>query len=226
MKPRVAILISGRGSNMAALARSARDGVLAGQCDIVAVISSRPGAPGLDKARELGLETVALDARALGKDAYDDALLAALENCRADVVVLAGYMRILSPRIIAAYRGRILNIHPADTRVHQGLGGYDWAFENKHSSTKITVHLVDEGLDTGTILAQRDVDLRGADTLAEVERRGLAVEHALYPEALKGCLQGFGVQGSGFKTRNPVHPVHPVILSTPAVSSFVFQHAP
>jgi phosphoribosylglycinamide formyltransferase 1 len=217
--PRAAILISGRGSNMVALAQSARDGVLAGQCEIAAVISSRPGAAGLEKARELGLETVALDARALGRDAYDDALLAALENCRADVVVLAGYMRILSRRIIAAYRGRILNIHPADTRLHQGLGGYGWAFENKFPSTKITVHLVDEGLDTGTILAQRDVDLRGADTLAEVERRGLAVEHALYPQALKCYLQGFGVQGSGFKTRNPVDPVHPVILSTPAVSS-------
>jgi phosphoribosylglycinamide formyltransferase 1 len=188
VKSRVAILISGRGSNMAALAQSARDGVLAGQCDIVAVISSRPAAPGLEKARELGLETVALDARALGQDAYDDALLAALENCRADVVVLAGYMRILSRRIVAAYRGRILNIHPADTKLHQGLGGYDWAFENQLSSTQITVHLVDEGLDTGPVVMQREVDLRGADTLAEVERRGLAVEHALYPEAMNTFL--------------------------------------
>ena len=188
MKPRMAILISGRGSNMVALAQAARSGVLAGRCEIAAVISSHPGAPGLEKAQELGLETVALDARALGKEAYDDALLAALEKCRADIIVLAGYMRILSPRVVAAYRGRILNIHPADTKRHQGLGGYDWAFAQKLPATKITVHLVDEGLDTGEILAQREVDLRGADTLAEVEHRGLAVEHQLYPEALKTFL--------------------------------------
>lgn len=192
MSPRVAILISGRGSNAVALAQSARTGALAGCCEIAAVISSRPAAPGLEKARELGLETVALDARALGKDAYDDALLAALGSCRADVVVLAGYMRILSPRVVARYRGRILNVHPADTALHQGLGGYDWAFARKMPSTKITVHLVDEGLDTGTILAQREVDLRGAHTLEEVERRGLAVEHELYPEALLGYIINHG----------------------------------
>ncbi len=207
MTPRVAILISGRGSNMAALAQSARDGVLAGHCEIAAVISSRPGAAGLDKARELGLETVALDARALGQDAYDDALLAALETCRADVIALAGYMRLLSPRIIGAYRGRILNIHPADTKLHQGLHGYDWAFANKLPATKITVHLVDEGLDTGNILAQRDVDLHGATTLAEVERRGLTVEHELYPEALRDFLQVFRSQDSGVRMIDPEYPV-------------------
>lgn len=186
--PRVAILISGRGSNMVALVQAVRGGVLAGCCEIAAVVSSRPGAPGLERARKMGLAVFALDARGMAKDAYDDALLAVLENGRADVVVLAGYMRILSPRVVAAYRGRVVNIHPADTAVHQGLHGYEWAFERRLPSTKITVHLVDEGLDTGAVLAQREVDLRGADTLEEVERRGLAVEHELYPEALKQFL--------------------------------------
>ena len=181
---RVAILISGRGSNMLALAQAVQQGVLAGRCEIAAVISSRPGAPGLVLARERGLETVALDARGLGRDAYDDELLGALERCHADIVALAGYMRMLSPRVVARYRGRILNIHPADTAQHQGLHGYEWAFAQRLPATKITVHLVDEGLDTGRVLAQREVDLRGAETLAEVERRGLAVEHALYAEAL------------------------------------------
>ena len=188
MIPRVAILISGRGSNMVALVESVGNGALAGCCEIAAVIASRPGAPGLARAKERGLAVFALDARGMAKDAYDDALLAVLENCRADVVVLAGYMRILSPRVVERYRGRILNIHPADTSEHQGLHGYDWAFENRRPETKITVHLVDEGLDTGAVLAQREVDLRGAKTLEEVERRGLAVEHELYPEALKEFL--------------------------------------
>jgi phosphoribosylglycinamide formyltransferase-1 len=188
--PRIAILISGRGSNMEAIARQVLGGALAGRCAIAAVIASRPNAPGLALARELGLETLALDARGMGRDAFDDALLAALERHRVDVVVLAGYMRILSPRVVARYRGRIVNIHPADTAAHQGLGGYEWAFAQKLPSTKITVHLVDEGLDTGAVLAQREVDLRGAETLAEVERRGLAAEHALYPEAISHYLKG------------------------------------
>jgi phosphoribosylglycinamide formyltransferase 1 len=210
MKPRVAILISGRGSNMAALAQSARDGVLAGHCEIAAVISSRPGAPGLEIAREMGLQTVALDARALGKEAYENALLAALETCRADVVALAGYMRILSARVVAAYRGRILNIHPADTKLHQGLHGYDWAFENKLPATKITVHRVDEGLDTGALLAQRDVDLRGANTLAEVERRGLVAEHLLYPQVLKTFLTTNFTNGNRPSPVNPEPSCNPV----------------
>ena len=122
---------------------------------------------------------------------------------RADVVVLAGYMRMVTPRIVEAYRGRMLNIHPADTRLHQGLNGYGWAFEQKLPSTRITVHLVDEGLDTGAILAQREVDLRGADTLAEVERRGLAVEHELYPETLRTFLT---TNYANFTNHNPVNP--------------------
>ena len=188
MTPRVAILISGRGSNMVALANSIRDGALTGCCEIAAVISSHPNAPGLALAQEMGIETLALNARGMGKEVYDDALLAALESRAVDVVVLAGYMRMLLPRVVACYRGCILNIHPADTTKHQGLHGYEWAFENRLPATKITVHLVDEGLDTGTVLAQRHVDLRGADTLEEVERRGLATEHELYPEALKEFL--------------------------------------
>ena len=207
MISRVAILISGRGSNMVALAQQVRAGSLTGLCEIAAVISSRPGAPGLALARELGLPTVALDARGLSQEAYDDALLAALETCRAEIVVLAGYMRILSPRVVARYRGRILNIHPADTAAHQGLGGYDWAFAQKMPSTKITVHLVDEGLDTGAVLAQREVDLRGADTLVEVERRGLSAEHVLYSEALKTFLTTKYTNGSNLLDSPP--PLNP-----------------
>lgn len=191
---------------MVALAQSARDGVLAGHCEIAAVISSRPGAPGLEVARAMGLETVALDAKGMDREAYEQALLAALAKARADFVALAGYMRVLAPRIVEAYRGRILNIHPADTKLHQGLHGYDWAFEQKLSATKITVHLVDEGLDTGAILAQREVDLRGADTLEEVERRGLEVEHELYPKALKTFLTTNHTNITNGNRPNPEHP--------------------
>ena len=94
-------------------------------------------------------------------------------------------MRILSPLFIRAYRNRIINIHPADTAQFQGLGAYVWAWENGLQETKITVHFVDEGIDTGPVIGKETVDLRGAQSLEEVERRGLAVEHRFYSEMLR-----------------------------------------
>jgi phosphoribosylglycinamide formyltransferase-1 len=94
-------------------------------------------------------------------------------------------MRILSPLFVSEFRGRIVNIHPADTRKHRGADGYEWAQRNKLLTTVITVHLVDEGLDTGPILAQADVDLKGAVTITDIKQRGLAVEHQLYSTALR-----------------------------------------
>jgi phosphoribosylglycinamide formyltransferase-1 len=98
-------------------------------------------------------------------------------------------MRILSPVLVNAFPKRIINIHPADTTAHQGLHGYEWAWENKLPETKITVHFVDEGLDTGSIIAQEIVDLRGVTSLEEVEARGLAIEHKLYSKTLSELLQ-------------------------------------
>jgi len=181
-KQRIAILISGRGGNMEAIVRNVREGSLRDCCEVLLVVSSRADAPGLGRASALGFPIASLDAKGA---LLDKKLLALLEPLRLDWLVLAGWMRILSPAVIRRYPERIVNIHPADTRAHQGLGGYRWAFERKLESTSVTVHLVDEGLDTGRILAQRSVDLRGAKSLADVEQRGLAVEHALYSEALR-----------------------------------------
>jgi phosphoribosylglycinamide formyltransferase-1 len=189
-KQRVAILISGRGSNMVALAEQARSGVLADCAEVVVVASNKPEAAGLAKAQALGLETAALSAAGKRRSIFDAELLQLLERFAPDWIVLAGYMRILTPRVVRRYPGRIVNIHPADTREHQGLHGYDWAWENRLPSTRITVHVVDEGLDTGPILAQREVDLRGAQSLEEVERRGLAVEHGFYAEVLRDLFTG------------------------------------
>ena len=91
---------------------------------------------------------------------------------------------------IARYRNTIINIHPADTALYQGIHGYEWAFQKKLEATQITVHFVDEGVDTGQVLAQREVDLRGAKTLEEVEHRGLRVEHAFYSEVLRDVFTG------------------------------------
>jgi phosphoribosylglycinamide formyltransferase-1 len=107
-----------------------------------------------------------------------------LEGYEFDYIILAGYMRMLSADFVANFPHKIINIHPADTTQHQGLHGYEWAFENHLEETKITIHFVDVGLDTGKIIAQKTVDLKGAKTLEEIEQRGLAVEHQFYPETL------------------------------------------
>ncbi len=185
---RLAVLLSGRGSNMLALLEATKTGVLHGLAEVVVVFSNKPDAPGLAFAAEQGCPTAALPSQGRKRETFDAEAAALLQQYQPDLVVLAGYMRILSPAFIQPFAGRILNIHPADTQQHQGLHAYEWAFENQLPETKITVHLVDEGLDTGPILAQQTVDLRGADTLAEVERRGLAVEHDLYAKALAGLI--------------------------------------
>ncbi|MDB5233940.1 MAG: purN [Hymenobacter sp.] len=183
-KARLAILLSGRGSNMLALVEATKTGSLQGLAEVAVVFSNKPDAPGLVSAAALGCPTAVLPSQGRQRQAFDAEAAALLQQYRPDFVVLAGYMRILSSAFIQPFTGRILNIHPADTHQHQGLHAYEWAFENRLQETKITVHLVDEGLDTGPILAQQTVDLRGADTLAEVERRGLTVEHKLYAQTL------------------------------------------
>ena len=186
---RLAILLSGRGSNMLALLEATKTGVLQGVAEVVVVFSNKPDAFGLEAAAALGCPIASLPSQGRKREAFDAEAAQLLQQYQPDLVVLAGYMRILSPAFIQPFAGRIINIHPADTHQHQGLHAYEWAFENKLPETKITVHLVDEGLDTGPILAQQTVDLRGADTLAEVERRGLAVEHELYARTLAELIQ-------------------------------------
>jgi len=188
MSARIAVLISGRGSNMSAIARSTQVGLLHGRCSIVSVVSNRVDAPGLAVAEELGLETGVVPSAGLDTDAYGRRLLEALRPLAPDVVILAGFMRYISAEMVAEYPDRILNIHPADTRAYQGPDGYGWAYERRLPTTWITVHRVDAGIDTGAIVAQAEVDLRGAKSLDEVVARGLIVEHELYPEALAQIL--------------------------------------
>ena len=189
-KQRLAILLSGRGSNMVALVEAMRHGVLREVAEVAVVFSNHPDAPGLATAATLGCPTASLASEGRKRSEFDAEAVRILQTYQPDYVLLAGYMRILSPSFVRAFTGRIINIHPADTHQHQGLHAYEWAFENHLPETKITVHLVDEGLDTGPILAQAPVDLRGADTLAEVERRGLAVEHRFYAETVVNLLTG------------------------------------
>jgi phosphoribosylglycinamide formyltransferase-1 len=189
-RKRVAILISGRGSNMEAILRRAVEGELGRVCEVALVFSDRDQAAGLATARSYGIPTAVLGAQGKDRVSFDQGLVELLDPYRLDYLVLAGYMRLLSTVVVDRYRSRIVNIHPADSRLYQGLHGYRWAFEQGLTQTLVTVHLVDEGMDTGPILGQAEVDLRGAETLEEVERRGLAVEHAFYGRVLEDLFTG------------------------------------
>lgn len=189
MKKKIAIFISGRGSNMKAIVEQCQNGILKDLAEIVLVFANKENAAGLQFAQEAGLEVQWIESKGLKRTTFDQKVITLLENYQLDYIVLAGYMRILSSAFVQAYPKRIINIHPADTTAHQGLNGYGWAFENKLSATKVTVHYVDEGLDTGSIIAQHIVELDGAETLEEVERRGLAVEHQFYSKTLQGIFE-------------------------------------
>jgi len=182
---RAVIFISGRGSNMQAVVKAWQSGVLQGRCQIAGVFSNRSTAAGLASAHALGLPTTVCEAvPGQSREDYDREVLQKIAAWKPQVIILAGFDRVLSPVLVNAYRDRILNIHPADPAVFRGLHGYRHAFENGLAKTRATVHLVDEGVDTGRILDYAEIDLVGAGDLAEVEARGLAIEHELYPRAL------------------------------------------
>jgi len=174
---------------MEAIAEEVRNGVLRGICEIVLVFSNRPSAPGLESANERGLRTACIPSKGKSREAFDREVLDLLKLYTPDYIVLAGYMRLLSSVLLRAYPRRIINIHPADSRFYQGVEGYAWAFRNSLPETRITVHYVDEGMDTGEIIEQRELDIRGMDSLKEVERAGLELEHRMYSRVLKKVFE-------------------------------------
>ena len=186
---KIVILISGRGSNMLAIARNVQSGILKNICTIKSVFSNIEDAAGLHKATELDIPTHVIVSKGKKRKNYNTMLLDWLTKENPDFIVLAGYMKILSPEIIREFPKRIINIHPADTSQHQGLHGYDWAFENKLITTKVTVHFVDEGLDTGKVIGKKDVDISDCKTIEEVEQTCLKIEHKFYSECLKKVFE-------------------------------------
>ncbi|HEY4071201.1 MAG TPA: phosphoribosylglycinamide formyltransferase [Sphingomicrobium sp.] len=175
---RVAILISGRGSNMRALAERARS------YEVVLVASNKPNAPGLDWARDHGLATWAKDSMGVGKEEYDRILSDALEKNRVGTIALAGFMRILSPWFVDHWSGRIVNIHPSLLPKYRGLDTHSRALGAGDKVSGCSVHIVTEELDAGEVLGQAEVPIEAGDTAAKLEQRVLAAEHQLYPRVL------------------------------------------
>lgn len=185
----LAVLISGRGSNMLAIDDACRDGRLTAEVRLV--IADRPGAPGLAAARERGLVTHVVDRRAHPtRTDFDAALCAVLETAAPDWVALAGFMRILGPEPVARWRGRMLNIHPSLLPRHPGLDTHRRALEAGDTEHGASVHLVTEGLDAGPVLARAVVPVLPGDDPERLARRVLAREHGLYVRALAACLAG------------------------------------
>jgi phosphoribosylglycinamide formyltransferase 1 len=182
-RARIAILISGRGSNMVALAEAVRDGRIP-NAEIAIVISDQANAGGLIKAREFGLETLIIERRGRPRVEHDSEVVAALRARHIDLVCLAGYMRVLSSGFIEAYPRRILNIHPSLLPSFPGLDAQQQALDHGAESSGCTVHFVDETLDGGPIIAQRVVPVHKDDTVESLSARILIEEHRLYPEAV------------------------------------------
>jgi phosphoribosylglycinamide formyltransferase 1 len=183
MKKRVAILISGRGSNMMALVNAARNGDY--PAEIVAVISSRPEAPGLAWAQAQGLASRAIDHKAYApREAFDGAIDAALTEAGADLVALAGFMRIQSPSFVRKWMGRQLNIHPSLLPLFKGLHPQRQALQAGVRISGCSVHFVTEEMDAGPIVAQAAVAVHEGDTEHTLADRILVAEHRLYPHAL------------------------------------------
>src|SRR5499426_3216318 len=192
---RIGILISGRGSNMLALIRAVADGRVP-EAEVAVVISNVANAAGLERARENGVEAVALDHRGKTREDHDRAMAAELRAREVDLVCLAGYMRLLSPWFTREFEGRVLNIHPSLLPAFPGLNAQRQAIEYGVKFSGCTVHLVDEELDHGPIVKQAAVPVAPADTEETLSARILAEEHIIYAEAVALMLSGrFRIEG-------------------------------
>ena len=189
-RKRVAILISGRGSNMAALIGAAKD--KAYPAEIAVVISSDPAAEGLKRAAADGIRTAAVDHKNFGKDreAFERALQAELQAYSIELVCLAGFMRLLTPWFVRQWDGRLLNIHPALLPRFKGLDTHARTLQSGEKEHGATVHFVVPEMDSGPIIAQAAVPVRASDTEATLAARVLEVEHKIYPEALRLVAEG------------------------------------
>nr|WP_150287235.1 phosphoribosylglycinamide formyltransferase [Rhabdaerophilum calidifontis] len=187
---RTAILISGRGSNMAALIAAARAADF--PAEIALVLSNRPEAGGLAIAAAAGIATACIDHRPFGKDraAFDAAMQAELERRGVEIVCLAGFMRLLTPDFCAAWAGRMINIHPALLPSFKGLDTHTRALAAGVKLHGCTTHFVTPGMDEGPIIAQAAVPVLDDDSEASLSARVLAEEHRLYPETLRLLAAG------------------------------------
>jgi phosphoribosylglycinamide formyltransferase 1 len=189
MTKRIGVLLSGRGSNFEALA----DSIVAGRipnAEISIVISNRPDAPGIERAKARDIRALVIPSKGLEREGYDRQVVGLLQERAVDLVCLAGYMRLLSPFFVAAFPNRILNIHPSLLPSFPGLESQKQALDYGAKFAGCTVHFVDENLDAGPIILQAAVPIADQDTEASLSEKILREEHRIYTEAVRLVLAG------------------------------------
>jgi len=179
---KLGILLSGRGSNFEAIARNVQAGKIG--AEIAIVISNKEGVQGLEIARRFGIKALCIPSKGKEREAFEQEVVAALGEAQVDLVCLAGFMRVLTPYFIRAFQGRILNIHPAILPSFPGVDAQKQALEYGAKFTGCTVHFVDEGVDTGAVVAQAVVPILDEDTAETLAARILKEEHRIYTEAI------------------------------------------
>ncbi len=185
----IAVLVSGGGTNLQAIMDARRDGKL--PVRIAVVVSNRSDAYGLTRARNAGIPTLVVDNAAYpDRDAYDRALISGLDDYQPDLIVLAGFMRILTAAFVQRYHGRILNIHPALLPKYRGLDTYRRVLDAGDSVHGTSVHYVTEKLDGGPVIMQAHVPIRESDDVQSLSARVQACEHIIYPEVIGWCATG------------------------------------
>lgn len=189
-KLRIAVFASGSGSNFQALAEAARDGRL-GPAEIALLVCDKPEARALERARALGVETFAFRPKEYAsREAYETEIAAELAARGIGLIVLAGYMRILTDVLVRAYEGRMINVHPSLLPAFPGIRAIGQALDYGVKVTGVTVHFVDGGLDSGPIIAQRVIELSSGDTEETLAPRIHAIEHELLPETVRLIAEG------------------------------------
>ncbi len=189
MTHRIGVLLSGRGSNFEALADSVSAGRIP-NAEIAVVISNKPAAPGLERAKARGIPARAIPSKGLERETYDRQVVAVLQEHKVGLICLAGYMRLLSPYFVATFPQRILNIHPSLLPSFPGLESQKQALDYGVKFAGCTVHFVDENLDAGPIILQAVVSILDSDDEHTLSERILKEEHRIYTEAVKIILEG------------------------------------
>lgn len=192
---KIGILISGRGSNMAAIIEAVESGRIP-DSEIAIVISDKGSAEGLRKAKERGIETIVVEKNGRKRSEHDAEIVAELKKRNVELICLAGYMRLLSPEFIRAFPNKILNIHPSLLPAFKGLNAQKQAIDYGVKFSGCTVHFVDESLDNGAIVAQTVVEVEDIDTAESLSAKILECEHALYVESIARIVEGkFEIRG-------------------------------
>ncbi|HUT96408.1 MAG TPA: phosphoribosylglycinamide formyltransferase [Candidatus Paceibacterota bacterium] len=179
----IAVLISGNGTNLQAIIDEVKTGNINGK--IIAVISNKADAFGLERAKKAGIPAYFIDHKGITREEHEQKIIEILEKNNVDLVVLAGYMRVLTSLFVNKYKYRLINIHPALLPAFPGTDGYGDTFNYGCKVGGCTVHFVDEGVDTGPIIIQKTNEIKEDDTLESFKQRGLKIEHQALPEAVK-----------------------------------------